>query len=220
MGFPQVPTPSTAGLQFRRVNMPKSVTGASAQAMGLLLRGLKLSAAPRKAFVSALVAKHVLMDSYATARTLEEANVLRNNLITLNQAISRFTAQLPRDVTLPAIKKRGPPYAFSATVPHLAFFCLAEVRCAAYVVIIKMHQAAQLLEQFEGGVYRLSDGLGMGEEKRMAAARAVLEIATNVFEELSTPDCDLSAKDGLCLISGVSSCESRQSQGASLKPIT
>ncbi|KAG8959248.1 hypothetical protein FRC00_001788 [Tulasnella sp. 408] len=182
MGFPQVPTPSTAGLQFRRVNMPKSVTGASAQAMGLLLRGLNLSASP--------------------PRTLEEANALRNNLITLNQAISRFTAQLPRDVTLPAIKKRGPPYAFSATVPHLAFFCLAEVRCAAYVVIIKMHQAAQLLEQFEGGVYRLSDGLGMGEEKRMAAARAVLEIATNVFEELSTPDCDLSAKDGLCLISG------------------
>lgn len=182
MGFPQVPTPSAAGLQFRQVNMPKSVTGASAQAMGLLLRGLKLSASP--------------------PRTLEEANALRTNLITLNQAISRFTAQLPRDVTLPAIKKRGPPYAFSATVPQLAFFCLAEIRCAAYVVIIKMHQAAQLLEQFEGGIYRLSDGLGMGEEKRMAAARAVLEIATNVFEELSTPDCDLTAKDGLCLISG------------------
>ncbi|KAG8995080.1 hypothetical protein FRB90_000283 [Tulasnella sp. 427] len=181
MGFAQVPTHAHA-LQLRRVNLPKSVTGASAQAMGLLLRGLKLSASP--------------------PRTLEEARTLRQSLVTLNQSISRFTSQLPRDVTLSGIRKRGPPYAFSATVPHLAFFCLAEIRCAAYVVIIKMHQAADLLENFEGGVYRLSDGLGMGEEKMMTAARAVLEIATNVFEELSTPDCDLTAKDGLCLISG------------------
>lgn len=102
----------------------------------------------------------------------------------MNQAISRYTSQLPRESTLQEIIRKGTPYAFGASTPELAYFCLAEVRCAAYVIIIKMHQAAELLEQFQGGTYRLSAGLGMGEEKRLAAAKQTTAIAQDVFLEV------------------------------------
>lgn len=139
-----------------------------------------------------------------TAQTLEEARELRNSLITLNQAISRYTSQLPRDVTIDAIQRKTPPYAFGTLYPPMAYFCLTEIRCAAYVIIIRMHQAAELLHNFQGGVHGLATGLGMGEDKKMAAAHATTRIAEEVVAELNKPGNDFSVKDGLCVIMGVS----------------
>ena len=118
--------------------------------------------------------------------------------------MSRFTSQLPRATTIDAIQSMPPPYAFGATYAPLAYFSLAEVRSAAYVVIIRMHQAAEQLQNFQGGEQGLGAGLGMGEDKKMAAAHATTAIAEEIFTELNKPDCDLSAKDGLCVIIGVS----------------
>ncbi|KAG8907413.1 hypothetical protein FRB99_004438 [Tulasnella sp. 403] len=182
MGFLQVKSSVSTSFTPRIVPPPPTITAASVQGMALLLRGIRLSC--------------------TTPQTAEEAQGLQDSLVTLNHAITRFTSQMPRDVSLPAIERQGSPHYFGATTPLMAFLCLAEVRCAAYVIIIKMHQAAETLENFQGGAYRLSSRFGMGEEKRLNAAKATTAIAQEVFIELNKPGCDLSAKDGLCVIMG------------------
>ena len=118
--------------------------------------------------------------------------------------MQRFTRQLPREVTMQEIQECQPPYAFGATHAYSAFFCLAEVRCATYVIIIRMHQVDEQLQRFVDGDQSLGAAMYVGEEKKMKVAQETTAIAEHIFIELSKPECFLGAKDGLCVITGVS----------------
>ncbi|KAG9030239.1 hypothetical protein FS837_003320 [Tulasnella sp. UAMH 9824] len=108
-------------------------------------------------------------------------------LITFNQALSRFTANLPYDFDI----KDGSEVFFNA-----------EIRCIVLLATIKMHQAEKLLEPAKDESGILFDGPSQVDEKSLTVARGALDVAANIFKVLKAPDCDLTVKDSLGLVSG------------------
>ncbi|KAG9008562.1 hypothetical protein FRB93_006481 [Tulasnella sp. JGI-2019a] len=165
---------------FRNPGPPSTVISASLQAVTLALRASKLTSHP--------------------PQTTNEAVNLRASLITLNAALARFTANIPILVPPHLLRDQPPPFAYGATTAQSAFFRVAEVTAAAYVVIIKMHQAAEALNDFDPEL-RIDFGSTVSStEKRLTAARAIAKIAKEVATELNRPDSIPNPREGLCVV--------------------
>ncbi|KAG9025869.1 hypothetical protein FRB95_009666 [Tulasnella sp. JGI-2019a] len=163
---------------FKTVSPPATTLAASTQAMTLMLRAAKLSTNP--------------------PQTVAEAQALRTSLITLNNCISRITATIP---TLPSIEsiersQAIPPFPFNTESAHSAFFSTADATAAAYVIIIQMHRAAELLKGYDQTM-DVDFGETSSREKRVGAARAVATVAQKIVTEL---DNIPNPKAGTCMI--------------------
>lgn len=126
-------------------------------------------------------------------QTTADAQSLRASLLTLNNALSRLTLNIPR---LVAPELLAPPYPYGAANAHLAFFRVAEVTCVAYLTIIQMHGAGEMLRSFDEDFRVDLTSESGSRDKRLAAARAVVDVAIQVVAELDRPD-SVSPKEAL-----------------------
>lgn len=90
----------------------------------------------------------------------------------------------------------APPYPYGAANAHLAFFRVAEVTCVAYLTIIQMHGAGEMLRSFDEDFRVDLTSESGSRDKRLAAARAVVDVAIQVVAELDRPD-SVSPKEAL-----------------------
>ncbi|KAG9038427.1 hypothetical protein FRB95_001284 [Tulasnella sp. JGI-2019a] len=166
---------------FRNLSPPGTMVSATVQAVTLALRATKLASNP--------------------PQTANDAIKIRASLITLNTALARYTASIPTLVPLHHLRNHSPPFAYGATSAQAGFFRVAEVTAAAYVVIIKMHQAAEALNDFDPEL-RIDFGSTVSPtEKRLTAARAIAKIAKEVVTELDRPDSNSNPTECLCVLS-------------------
>ncbi|KAG8861215.1 hypothetical protein FRB96_003165 [Tulasnella sp. 330] len=168
---------------FRTPGPPSTSVSASLQAVTLALRATKLASHP--------------------PQSKSDAVTLRESLMTLNTALSRYTASIPILVPPHLLRGQPPPFAYGATTAQSAYFRVAEVTYATYVAFIKMHQAAEALKDFDPELrieFGSSAAASSSRDKRLTAARAVAKIAEEVALELDRPDSIPNPKEGLCIV--------------------
>ncbi|KAG8852947.1 hypothetical protein FRB96_008466 [Tulasnella sp. 330] len=151
---------------YKSVRPPATALSSSAQAITLMVRATKLSANP--------------------PQSPAEAQALRNSLITLNNSISKITTVIPALTSIESLQRdqSGPPFVFNTGTAQAAFFSTAEAAAAAYVIIIQMHRAAELLKGFDQAM-GIEFGANGSREKRVGAARAVANVAQKLVNEMS-----------------------------------
>lgn len=188
---------------FKTVAPPKTVDAALCQALNLALRATRLASFPRKSLLSQWVRiLQLITPSSLSAKTLADARVLHNSLVTLNNALAHFTTSIPALVPPRLHQDQSGPFAYGAMTARLAFLGVAWTTCATYVVIIKLHRAAEALRSFNED---LNVNFGAASrEKCVAAAIHIARMAQEVVEELGRPDSFPNPKEGLCVLGCVS----------------
>lgn len=123
---------------------------------------------------------------FFVARNLAEAEALRTGIIKLNTAFSCFAANIPALVTPSLHRTQPPPFAYGTPTAQQGYGAVVNTACAAYVVLIKMYRAIELLLERD---FLQADGFDREtRKKRWMTARAIAVLARQLSMELQWPD--------------------------------
>lgn len=139
----------------------------------------------------------------SAAQTPAQAEILRNSLVTLGHATSRFTDTIPPLAELRTLRQAREPerssyFAYDSKTGQTGFFSVIKITSLVHKIIIEMHRAAGMSDRSNQGLQDAS------RAKRLSAARAMAELADQAMKELDRPGSDVNPKDCLSLVNTVS----------------